>query len=77
MQILTGPAQTLPFREKMILMAVQRKAETGMSLARNMPSLAQLRASYGITARTWKQAAEQMPAAITARIESIELVHNA
>lgn len=71
--MLVGPAQTFPFREKVILMAVQTKARTGHSLAPNMPTLAMLRRDYGITARTWKDAAEQMPAAIHARIESLEI----
>lgn len=75
--VLTGPAQTLPFREMMILRAVEFKAKTGVSLARNMPTIKALRAEYGITAKTWQQAADQMPAAIQARIEQIELIHNA
>jgi hypothetical protein len=75
--ILTGPAQTIPFREVFILRAVELKAKTGISIARNMPSLKQLRESYGITARTWAQAAEQMPAAVAARIEQLETVLNA
>lgn len=75
--MLTGPHQTLPFRERMILRAVQMKAQTGVSMARNMPTLKQLRASYGITAKTWAEAAQQMPDAIEARIEALEAAYGA
>jgi hypothetical protein len=45
-----------------LVKAVEFKARHGISLARNMPTVARLRAQFGITARTYADAAVQLRA---------------
>lgn len=67
--ILDNPADIGRFRLAALARAARLKAEHGISLARNLPTLRAIRAQYGIDARTWKAAAIEL-AALLGEVEA-------
>lgn len=60
MNVIDQPEQIAAFRASAIALACDFYAKRGFKLARNMPTVAALRKQYGITARTYADAAVQM-----------------
>ena len=58
--VLDTPEQIAKFRIQTIIWALDMELKTGMKLARNVPTVKALREQYGITAKTKRQALDQM-----------------
>jgi hypothetical protein len=58
--VMDDPQAILALRLNMVIRSFEGEVKHGIKLARNAPTVAQARQQYGITARTKKQAIEQL-----------------